>query len=131
MTEPGYIAEIEVLKACSEAVDWLREKRYPTLQDAWDACERGDWMLWLWGKTAGGEPMSDERKPLVLAAVECARLGLPLWESRHPDDRRPHEVLDLAERWARDGDVSEKELRTAYAARPRREKTVRPPIQDR
>jgi hypothetical protein len=35
-------------KACNDAVQWARA--YPTMQAAWDACERADWMLWLMGR---------------------------------------------------------------------------------
>ena len=33
------------LKACPEARVWAAS--YDTLQAAWDACPRGDWMIWL------------------------------------------------------------------------------------
>jgi len=34
------------LDGCAEAIKWLGA-RDGTLEQAWDACERGDWMLWL------------------------------------------------------------------------------------
>jgi len=34
------------LDGCAPAVAWLAA-RDGTLEQAWDACERGDWMLWL------------------------------------------------------------------------------------
>lgn len=36
--------------ACSEAMDFAA--RHETFQAAWDACERGDWMLWWIGRDA-------------------------------------------------------------------------------
>ena len=33
------------LKACGDARKWAEP--YDTLQAAWDACPRGDWMIWL------------------------------------------------------------------------------------
>ena len=38
---------LENLDACPEALKWV--KRYPdkSMQDLWDICPRGDWMLWL------------------------------------------------------------------------------------
>jgi hypothetical protein len=33
------------LKACQGAIEWA--EGYPDLQAAWDACPRGDWMLWF------------------------------------------------------------------------------------
>ena len=36
--------ELVRLGACGGAVEWA--KQFPDLQSAWDACERGAWMLW-------------------------------------------------------------------------------------
>ena len=44
------------LHACADAVKWAIN--YPSLQAAWDACERDDWMLWLCGKFTG-KPWSE------------------------------------------------------------------------
>ena len=40
-----WTVELERLGACPEAVAWCRD--YATPQAAWDACQRGDWMAWL------------------------------------------------------------------------------------
>src|ERR1035438_2343068 len=86
------------LGACPDAVKW--SKKYRSAKSAWANCERGDWLLWLAGKKAG--PVGDEkRKKLVLAACGCARLALPIWQKRYPDDKRVEVCLDTAERWAR------------------------------
>ena len=72
---PSLLArQLAAIGACSEAVTWARKYRLPLA--AWRACKRGDWMLWAVGKLAG-PPGSDSRRPLVLAACECARLALP------------------------------------------------------
>ena len=49
-----YIDRIEALGACAPAMAWLRSEQYPSLQAAWDACPRGDWLLWVLHKHAGG-----------------------------------------------------------------------------
>ena len=49
-----YIERIADMEACAPALSWLRSEQYPTLQAAWDACPRGDWMLWLLHKRADG-----------------------------------------------------------------------------
>ena len=60
--------------ACVDAITWA--ETFDTPQEAWDACERGDRMLWLLGKLAG--PVgSDSRRKLVLATTQCARLAWP------------------------------------------------------
>ena len=87
--------------ACPEAVRWC--KTQPSLAVAWKRCERGDWMLWFAGRLSG-EPESDARRHLVLAACECARLTLPIFEAERPRDDRPRRAIEMAERWARGGD---------------------------
>ena len=42
-----YIERIADMGACAPAMAWLRSEQYPTLQAAWDACPRGDWLRWL------------------------------------------------------------------------------------
>lgn len=96
------------LNACDEAVEFA--SKYPTLQKAWDACERGDWLLWYAGIKAG-KPESAKRKKLVLCACECARLALP-----YTKDPRVLKCIETAEAWA-NGRATIEELREArYAA---------------
>ena len=61
------------LRVCREAIDWVGDRDLAT---AWAECERGDWMLYFAGSQAG-PPLSDSRRPLVLAARECSRLASP------------------------------------------------------
>ena len=113
----SYLDQLDSLFACPDALEWLREQRHPTLATAWAECERGDWMLWLAGRLAGPQG-SDARRPLTLAACECARLSLPRWEALHANDRRPHVAIETAEAWARGGDGApslDEVRRAAYA----------------
>ena len=34
-------------RPCEEAVAWLEDGNYPSLQAAWDVCSCADWMEWL------------------------------------------------------------------------------------
>jgi hypothetical protein len=63
------------LEACYAAVEWASTK--PDLATAWRECKRGDWMLWLINKFDRSTPWSEERKPLVRCAVECAAEAAP------------------------------------------------------
>ncbi|KKL52844.1 hypothetical protein LCGC14_2281380 [marine sediment metagenome] len=104
---------IKRLGACEDAVEWASQ--YKTPEKAWINCKRGDWMLWLLGKLAG-EPGSDSRKPLVLAACECARLSLPYVKK---GDKRPLKAMEVAEQWAKgEGNITLEDVRAAafYAA---------------
>jgi hypothetical protein len=102
---------LRTLDACHAAVTWAAD--YEDMQTAWDACPRGDWMLWYWGQVASGEPMSDERRPLVLATCECARHALVCV----PDgEDRPRIAIETAERWARGEAVTQDDLAGAVDA---------------
>ena len=89
------------LGACAEARAWA--SNYPTLHDAWSACDRGDWMLWLIACTL-------PRERLVWVACQIARTALvyvPAWEDR------PRLEIETAEAWAR-GETSLEEV--SYAS---------------
>jgi hypothetical protein len=104
------VEKLASLHACSEAIEWVEAFKGTPVQ-AWKACERGDWMLWLCGKYAG-EPWSDARKPLVLAACECARLALKYVPE---DEKRPLVAIETAEKWTK-GEATKEEMKTANAA---------------
>ena len=69
------------LAACNEAVEW--SKQFTDAQAAWDACERGDWMLWIIGRRIKSAPWSDDRKLLLAAALDCACTVKHLWPKEH------------------------------------------------
>ena len=62
-------ARLVALGACADAVAWARSQ--PSYAEAWARCERAEWMLWLAGRLAG-PPGDASRRPLVLAACDCA-----------------------------------------------------------
>lgn len=53
--------------ACKESIEWIEDK---TLREAWDACKRGDWLLWLYEKSIN----YDERLAVLAAAHCCERI---------------------------------------------------------
>ena len=90
--------------ACEDAVLWAKD--YATLPEAWAACPRGDWMLWLAAKAK-----LCSRQELVLAACECARLSLV---HVRKGELRPLKAIETAEAWAR-GEVPLEDVRSAAA----------------
>lgn len=71
----NWIRPLRKLGACQDALDWCGD--YDSSDEAWQACVRGDWMLWaMKSKSITGG--SDSHRKLVLLACECARLALPL-----------------------------------------------------
>lgn len=100
--------ELKRLKACPDAIEWAR--KCESIEAAWSACERGDWMLWYAGRISG-PPESDSRKRLVRCACACARLSLPYVM---PGDERPLRAIETAERWVNgDDSVTLDDVRTA------------------
>ena len=80
------------INACEEAVVWARS--YDTPQQAWEACERPDWMLWVAAKLAMTE---QEHQNIVIAAAACARTALQYVRA---GETRPLAAIEAAERWA-------------------------------
>jgi hypothetical protein len=93
-TTPRYLREIIADGACPEAVEWCRAHATP--ESAWAACERADWMLWIASRRAG-PAHSESRVRIVRVACEIARLVLPIFEVKRPDDDRPRKAIEAAE----------------------------------
>lgn len=90
--------------ACPEAREWCRtQPDYPT---AWETCPRGDWLLWL------AERSDVNRRLLVLAACDCARLSLRYVPA---GETRPLRAIEAAEAWTR-GEATLEEVRIAVDA---------------
>ena len=99
-------SKLDELNACREAVEWYES--FDTLQEAWDKCERGDWMLWYLGRTCGPPDTADHRTMTACKAA-CARLVLHIYEAKYPNDVRPRNAIEAAEEYSR-GEI------TAYSA---------------
>jgi len=95
--------KLKELDACDDAIQWAKD--YDTLQQAWDNCQRSDWMFWLINKMR----FSND-KDLRLMAVAFARQVQHLMK-----DQRSINALDVAERYA-NGEATVEELRTAGEA---------------
>jgi hypothetical protein len=63
MSAEELTAKLQSLHACHEAREWAKGK---SLREAWETCERADWMLWYAARVC-------DRKTVVLAACACAR----------------------------------------------------------
>ena len=103
---------IEILEkhgACAEAKEWAKD-RDSNLYNAWRACPRGDWLLWMASK------LGIDRKLIVAAACDCAEEALKYV----PDgEDRPANAIRVTRAWL-DGNSSIYEVdearRAAYAA---------------
>jgi hypothetical protein len=93
--------EIEKFNPCREALEF--RKQYPTLLDAWNACPRGDWMLWI-AKKAGVDI-----RLLTLAKGKCAETVKHLMK-----DDRSIKAVEAAIAFG-EGRINEDELKAAAA----------------
>ena len=93
---------------CGEVHEWVGRR---TVEEAWRDCQRGDWML-RWAGLHSGEPWSEGRKRLVLAACACARLGQ---DRDAPPDSAGLSAILTAEAWAR-GEATRRQVEDASYA---------------
>ena len=95
--------QLKMINACEEAIEWVKENNY-TLQQAWNNCERGDWMLWFAAKQGAN------LRKLVLAKAHCANLARD-----YMTDQRSRATLDTAIAFGR-GEATKDELDADAAA---------------
>ena len=108
------------LGASQEAVQWAEGKN---LRDAWNTCERPDWMLSLCDRMAGrrGWPT---REQVVLAACDCAERALRFVP---PDEDRPRKAIETVRKWAEGRATLDEVREAADAARTAAVKAVARP----
>ena len=88
--------KLKNLNVCCDAIEWVATQR--NYKEAWQNCERGDWMLWL-----AKQLKVDDRK-LTLANFKCAN------QVRHlMKDKRSIVALDAAEKYG-NGEINREEL---------------------
>lgn len=83
------------MKACADAVAWA--KQFPTAQEAWEACERPDWMFWVAGKFAKSQQAQCD---IVRAGAACVRTGLKYVPAGGTYPLLA--AIEAAEQWAED-----------------------------
>ena len=92
---------------CLAAMVWVDALPTGTTpQQAWDACQRADWMLWC------AEAVGVGRVTLTRCACACART---LLQYVPEDESRPLAAIEAAEAWC-DGHATEEEVAAAGAA---------------
>jgi len=96
--------KLEHLGACKAAMEWADGK---TLQEIWDTCPRGDWMLWLFRRAN-----NYDLKTISLAKGYCANTVRHLMK-----DNRSLIAVDAAIKFGM-GEITQEEMADAasYAA---------------
>jgi hypothetical protein len=92
------------IRACEEAVAWVGDK---TLEQAWNECHRGDWMLWIYRRS-----LNYNIQTLTLVKGHCANTVRHLMK-----DERSKKAVDVAIAFGK-GNATHEELNAdaAYAA---------------
>jgi len=106
---------LKKIAACDEAIEWVGDR---TLQQAWDECNRPDWMLWLYKQN------NPDKKTCVKIATYAAKLCVKIYNREYPADKRPEEAIAAAEKWlenpsednARVADTAKAAAGAAYAS---------------
>jgi vacuolar-type H+-ATPase subunit D/Vma8 len=87
---------------CKPPLDFY--DNYDSFEDAWNACPRGDWMLWIAHK------LKVDHRILTLAKSRCARTVIHLMK-----DKRSINAVEISELYGL-GKATEEELHKAYQA---------------
>ena len=93
--------QLQKLGACDGAVQWAGDK---SLEQAWNECQRGDWMLWLFRRAENFDKIAS-----MLAKGHCANTVRHLMK-----DIRSTNAVDMAIKYGI-GEATDSEL-AAYAA---------------
>jgi hypothetical protein len=70
VTKEMVLALLKRLDACGDAVEWFTA--WPSPKQAWAACKRPDWMLWIAARLG-------IRGPMLHAAADCAETAKHMW----------------------------------------------------
>ena len=95
--------------ACLEARNWAQQ--YATLAEAWEACERPDWMLWALNKL-DADPITLRRFACWCVRETPLADGRKVWDLL-TDERR--KAVEVAEAFC-DGKATQEEMAAAWAA---------------
>jgi len=98
--------DLRELGACSGAIKWAKDK---SLAEAWENCDRPDWMLWYYGRH------TPDKMVYIEIAIFAAEQVIGIYEKKHPDDNRPRKAIEAAREYLRN--PSEETIKTARAAR--------------
>ena len=76
--------------ACQESMDWVEENNIGSLEEAWNACERGHWLIWL------AQELGIDKRKLVLCGALCAHTVVHKMK-----DPRSRNAVRIAFLWGR------------------------------
>jgi hypothetical protein len=92
---------LQANKACKESIKWIKQNNIQSLEDAWNICKQGDWLLWMATK------LKVDKRKLVLCAALCAHTVV-----QYMKDPRSRNAVRIAFLWGR-GKATDKQLEAA------------------
>ncbi|MCK9457043.1 MAG: hypothetical protein M0R31_07095 [Candidatus Riflebacteria bacterium] len=93
-------------QACNEGMEWIEENNIQSLEEVWNTCERGDWLLWM------AEMLCVDQRKLMMCGALCAHTVI-----QHMKDPRSRNAVRVIFLWSR-GKATDEQLEYArYAAR--------------
>lgn len=93
--------------ACKLSILWVQDNNIQTLEEAWSACDRGDWLFWMARK------LGIDLRKMALCAALCAHTVV-----QHMKDPRSREAVRVAFLWSR-GKATFEQVGTTWAAADR------------
>lgn len=84
--------------ACKESIRWIKQNNIQSLEEAWNICERGDWLLWMATK------LKVDKRKLVLCGALYAHTFV-----QYMEDPRSRDAVRIAFLWGR-GKATDAEL---------------------
>ena len=94
---------LQANKACGSSIQWIEENNIQSLENAWYACERGNWLLWM------AEKLKVDKRKLVLCAALYAHTVM-----QYMEDPKSRNAVRIAFLWGR-GKATDIELEKASA----------------
>ena len=91
MTKNQLVEKLSKLDTCSDATNWVKAQNCDSAQEIWDNCNKQDWLMWYLRRT-----QIDKTEQFTALTIECAKLVLPIFESKYPSDNRPRMAIEVA-----------------------------------
>jgi hypothetical protein len=100
-----HLAWLENKKACQESIIWIEENNIQSLEEAWNACEQGDWLLWM------AKKLGVDKRKLALCGALCAHTVV-----QYMQNTRSRNAVRIAFLWGRGKATDEQLMAAADAA---------------
>lgn len=95
------IKKLKQLDTCSEGINYIKKNNY-TFEQAWNNCEKANWLLWIIFKTKFGT-----KKERINILCDCAEL---LLECTPKEKNKIQKVIEIVRNYAQNPTEKNKEI---------------------